>query len=210
MQKIIVTLLILILLILLMSCPIKTDIQLEEGANAVIKLKLEFQETSIDKKKVQTNIIMEILKWRIQHSNIINYLIEQDEEDIIILKLAGNAEPEIINKIVANTGLEFHIVDKEGSEKFEIYKSGKNEPFLAEDKTTIIDNELADLLGNKVILRKIDKQYSAIKDYTHKVLIKNCELTPEYISETKITNNPLGQPSITIIFNKEGKVIFEK
>jgi len=187
---------------------IKITIQVDFESLAEKKQEDGYTLTEEDK-LLALNSTLEIINQRVDQFGLLEPVIRREGEDRIIIELPGAADPERIRSVIMGRGsLDFHIVNDEAMEKFNVYRLTNSGPYLMDDNETIIDPELEELLGDNVILRKYyTKDNFGIEQFTGEyfVLEKEPGLEGERIVDASRSYDPTKmKPDVTFRLDSKG------
>ncbi len=153
---------------------------------------------------------LEILNNRIDQFGVTEPTIQRQGEDMVVVELPGQADPERIRAFIQGKGqLTFRIVDDEGLAKFREYQQ-TNPGAWIDDKGTIIQPPILPagdtLMG---VYQKDAYGIDQLKGYT--VVKSEVGLSGTAIRDAQVGSDPItSEPLVHFFLNSEGGEIFYK
>jgi preprotein translocase subunit SecD len=153
---------------------------------------------------------LEILNNRIDQFGVTEPQIRRQGENMIVVELPGDADPERMRKFIQGKGrLNFHIVDTDALELFKEYQIQHPGEIMNLDGSI----NQPDILPKGTVLRGVfDKDlYGMEQQRGFTVLNETAGLSGNYIRDARVSEDPItNKPLVNFLLTSEGGEIFYK
>jgi preprotein translocase subunit SecD len=165
---------------------------------------------SADEQEDAVRRALEILNNRIDQFGVTEPQIRRQGENMIVVELPGDADPERMRKFIQGKGrLNFHIVDAEALELFKEYQIQHPGEIMNIDGTI----NQPDILPKGSVLRGVyDKDLYGLEQHRgFTVLSESAGLSGNYIRDARVSEDPItNKPLVNFLLTSEGGEIFYK
>ncbi|MBN1412092.1 MAG: protein translocase subunit SecD [Spirochaetales bacterium] len=201
----------------MMRGTIQLGLDLRGGISVTVQADFESMEKDTgsamnDKEKEDAmNRVLEILNNRIDQFGVTEPQIRRLGTSRILIEIPGIADPERIRRIILGKGrLNFHIVDRDGTQKFQDYYRAHPTDFLAPDGLSLKDPTI--LPPGTVIRPIVEKdKYGVDVPKGYAVIKEEVALSGNYIKDATTRNDPTTmRPYVTFTLTNDGGDLFYK
>ena len=194
---------------------IQLGLDLRGGMRVLIRADMEELEQSsgtlsADEKEDAVRRALEILNNRIDQFGVTEPQIRRQGEDMILIELPGEADPEGMNKFIQGKGiLNFHLVDEDALALFKEYQLDHPGDIISMDGSIQQPDILPKGTVAYGVYSKDEYGLDQLRGFT--VIKEEAGLSGNYIRDARVSSDPIsGKPLVNFFLTGEGGEIFYK